>query len=291
MGWSDGGLHSYEWGCYAKVMNLTGGKQPLIHECTRRFGTILENVSLDQGTRRVDLGDDGLTGNTRAAYPLPHVPNALREGTCGHPSDLFILTRDPFGVLPPIARLTPEQAAFAFLTSYKPETGGSEEPDREMRILNNACFGATPLVMMPQDYARHLMTRLVKHKVRCWLMNTGWSGEPEGRAERIRLNQSKAMVDAAVSGALDAVPYETDPIFQFEVPRECPGLPADLLSPRSRAADEGEYEVRANRMATDFMKDFKLFEKDMPESIREMLSKIVLLEESLDVIDKLDLNI
>jgi len=231
--------------------------------------------------------------NTRAAFPLPQLPDTVREGRCGHPRNAFFLTCDPYGVLPPIARLTPEQATFALLSSYTPELAEAEhEPAlREARVLNSACFGASPLVLKPQEYAKLFMQKILRHNVRCWLMNTGWSGEPKGRGRRVELAHSRALVHAAIGGKLEDVDYELDPIFQYEIPKSCPGVPETILNPRSAAGDEGEYEVRANRLASDFMMDFIHFKDDMPESIQEMLSRIVLLEDTLDLMDQFRLTI
>ena len=290
-GWSDKGLFNYELGCYARGLNLSREIEPLIHQCTGRFGTILENVCIDPDTRRLDFDDCGLTENTRAAFPLPQLPDTVREGRCGHPRNAFFLTCDPYGVLPPIARLSPEQAVFALLSSYTPELAEAEPAVRESRVLNSACFGASPLVLKPQEYAKLFMQKILQHNVRCWLMNTGWSGEPKGRGRRLELAHSRALVHAAVGGKLDDVEYEVDPILQYEIPRSCPGVPETILNPRHAAGDEGEYEVRANRLASDFMMDFIHFKEEMPESIQEMLARIVLLEDTLDIMDQFRLTI
>jgi phosphoenolpyruvate carboxykinase (ATP) len=290
-GWNHEGLFNYEWGCYAKIFNLSKDDQPFVHECTRKFGTILENVKLENRTRRVDLSDRSLTDNARAAFPIPHVPHAIREGACGHPKNLFLLTQDPFGVLPPIAKLTPEQALFTFLSSYKPNLAATDDEERDERVLSQACFGHTPLVMKPHEYANLFMEKIKRHGVKCWLMNTGWSGEPYGHGERVKLAVSRAIVNAVVSGQLDDVEFEVDPIFQFEIPRQCPGIDSKLLDPRGVARDEGEYEVRANRLASEFMKDFAQFEEHVPESVREMLANITLLEDTLDIMDQFRMTI
>lgn len=285
-GWTDEGLFAFEWGCYARGLHLAPEAEPLIHACTRRFGTLLENVSMDPDTRRLDLEDARLTDNARIVYPVSHLPGALREGRCGHPANLFMLTRDPYGVLPPIARLTHEQALFALLSSYTPELAEADPEVRVARVLHSACFGACPVMLHPREYAQLFWNRIQKHDVRCWLLNTGWAGEPRGRGERVALNVSRTLVHAALNGFLDDVEVRVDPVFQFGVPASCPGLEADLLDPRLLASDEGEYEVRANRLATDFLQDFDQFIEDVPGSVREMLSQIVLLEDSLDVMER-----
>ena len=290
-GWTDEGLFNYEWGSYARGLDLSNDDEPLIYECTRRFGTILENVAIDPHTGRLDLIDAGLTENTRAAYPISHIPGSVRDGRCDHPRNAFFLTCDPYGVLPPIARVTPEQAAFALLSSYTPESAEADADVRKARVLHSACFGASPLVMRPQDYARLFMEKIAKHHVQCWLMNTGWSGDPKGRGARVKLEHSRALVHAAVSGRLDDVEYEADPIMLFQIPMSCPGVPQEILNPRTAAADEGEYEVRANRLASDFIQDFIHFKDDMPESVLEMLSRVVLLEDSLDIMGQFKFSI
>ena len=290
-GWSDKGIFNYEWGCYARGLDLSKEEEPLIHQCTRKYGTILENVCIDPDSRRLDLRDGALTENTRAAYPIVHIPDSVREGVCDHPSNAFLLTCDPYGVLPPIARLSPEQAAFALLSSYTPELAEADPAVREARVLYNACFGASPLLLRPQDYAKLFMKKIVGHNVRCWLMNTGWSGEPRGRGSRVEMAHSRALVHAAVNGDLDDVEYDADPIFLFEIPRTAPGVPVSILNPRHAANDEGEYEVRANRLASDFMQDFAQFLDDMPESVLDMVSRVVLLEDTLDIMDQFKFSI
>ncbi len=290
-GWDDNGLFNYEWGCYAKVANVSPQDEPQVYDCTRMFGTILENVTLDQSKRRVDFSDLALTENTRAAYPVSHIPGAIRSGTCGQPKNLFLLTRDPYGVLPPIARLTPEQALFTFLSSYRPRAEDDEIGDDPARVLFESCFGAAPLSIEPHRYAGLFLARLKKHGTQCWLMNTGYSGEPEGRAERVAIADSRAMVHAVLAGQLEQVEYETDPVFQFETPTTCPGVDDKILNPRLQALDDGEYEVRANRLASDFMRDFQPFIEHVPPGIREMLSQITLLEDSLDIMEVFRLSI
>ncbi|MBW1871231.1 MAG: phosphoenolpyruvate carboxykinase (ATP) [Deltaproteobacteria bacterium] len=290
-GWNDKGMFNYEWGCYAKIYGLDKTYEPAIYESTRMFGTILENVTLDNKSRRVDFLDNSLTDNTRAAYPITHIPDSVRDGICGHPKNIFMLTCDPFGVLPPLARLTAEQTLFTFLSSYKPSLSEQETQDRDARVLHNACFGTTPLVMKPHEYAKLFMDKINKHKVDCWLMNTGWSGEPYGSGDRVKIADSRALVKAVVTGQLENAEFEIDPIFQFEIPRSCPEVDQKMLNPRNVARDEGEYEMRANRLASDFMNDFSQFEDSVPESVREMLSTITLLEDSLDVLEQFKMTI
>jgi len=283
-GWSDDGIFNLDWGGYAKVHGIDEKEQPHVYACTRKFGTLLENVTIDPYTRRLDLNDGSLTENTRAAYPISHLPNAIREGIFDHPKHIFLLTCDAFGVLPPIARLTPEQAVYAFLSAYTSKFKQLESGEIIPEVMFNVCFGDTSLALPAHAYGRKLMEKIKTHDIRCWLMNTGWSGEPINRGERIGISFSRALVHAAVSGALDRVEWETDPVFQFEVPRQSPdpAVPVNILNPRLAAADPGEYELRANRLVAEFVKDFGRFEGNVPEEMRSMLSQIITVNDTFD---------
>ena len=290
-GWDESGLCSYERGCYAKISNLSSKDQPMVYECTRRFGTILENVTVDSETRHVHLADSSLTDNTRAAYPLSHISTAKSDGTCDHPKNIFLLTQDPFGVLPPVAKLTPEQAYFMFLSSYKPSLSDNEIDQGTQRVLSNACFGHTPLVLKPHEYAGLFMNKVKHHGVQCWLMNTGYSGEPHGSDAHVPFRVSRAIVDAVLTGKLENVEFHKDPVFQFEIPVTCPGVDDSMLDPRNIARDQGEYELRANGLASDFMDDFSQFSQLVPKSVKQMLSNITLLEDSLDILEQFRITI
>lgn len=286
-GWSDKGLFNLERGGYAKVMNIDQATQPLVYECTRKFGSILENVSINMTTRRVDLTDDSLTENTRCAYPLTHVPIASRETIFNHPKNIFLLTCDAYGVLPPIARLTPEQAVYAFLSAYTSKFNKTSTGDFEAQVMFSVAFGDTMLALPAYAYARRLMENILKHNIRCWLVNTGWSGEPSFKAPRIAIGHTRALIRAAISGDLDKAAFETDPVFQFEIPKSCPGdaVPAKLLNPRECAEDPGEYELRAIRLVAEFMENFKQYEDIVPQEMREMLSQIISIDDKLDLED------
>ncbi len=283
-GWSDKGVFNLDWGGYAKVLNIKRDQQPFIYECTRRFGTLLENVAFDPDTRRIDLSDGTLSENTRAAYPISHIPNAIREGLFDHPKNIFLLTCDAFGVLPPIARLTHEQAVYAFLSAYTSKFRHQESGEVVPEVMFKVCFGDTALARPAHIYGKKLMEKITKHNIRCWLVNTGWSGEPSTRSQRIPIECTRALVRSAISGALDKVPYETDPLFQFEVPMECPDPAASnlVLNPRNAAADIGEYEMRANRLVAEFINDFNKFEEEMPEEMRTVMSQIITVDDSFD---------
>jgi phosphoenolpyruvate carboxykinase (ATP) len=258
-GWSDVGIFNFEGGCYAKVIRLSREAEPEIYECTRRFGTILENVSLDHDSRRLDLEDGSLTENTRAAYPITHIPSALRAGFCGHPKNVVMLTCDAFGVMPPVARLTPEQAVYHFLSGYTAKVAGTELGVKEPQATFSACFGAPFMVLPPAVYAKLFMKKVQIHKAKCWLLNTGWVGDPYGEQERVKIKYSRALIKSILSGALDREEFERDPIFGFMIPKACEGVPSEILNPRSCTSDKDRYEERAKKLAADFKKNFTQF--------------------------------
>ncbi|HDR16340.1 MAG TPA: phosphoenolpyruvate carboxykinase (ATP) [Desulfobacteraceae bacterium] len=266
-GWSEEGLFNFEGGCYAKVIRLSKEAEPEIYECTRKFGTILENVTLDSNSRRLDLDDDSLTENTRAAYPIPHIPSALRHGVSDHPKNVIMLTCDAFGVMPPVAKLTKEQAVYHFLSGYTAKVAGTEQGINEPQATFSACFGAPFMALPPTVYASLLSKKIEQHGVSCWLVNTGWSGEPYGRSDRIRIAHSRALVRNIVSGALDRQEFDRDQHFGFMVPRQCPGVPPEILNPAQSAADASDYANRAKKLAEDFKENFRQFEKNVSPEI------------------------
>lgn len=232
-GWDEEGVFNFEGGCYAKVINLSEKMEPEIFACTRRFGTIMENVVMDRDTRAVNLNDASLTENTRAFYPLDFIPNAVSSGIGGHPKNLIMLTCDAFGVLPPIARLTPEQAMYHFLSGYTARIAGTEDGmSKEPQAIFSACFGAPFLPLHPSVYAEILKEKIHRHGSCCWLVNTGWNGGGVGTGKRIRIDHTRSMVNAALNGNLDTVPFVREPFFGLHIPSECPGIPKELLSPR-----------------------------------------------------------
>jgi len=266
-GWSDNGIFNFEGGCYAKVIRLSQEAEPEIYECTRKFGTILENVTLDSISRRLDLNDDSLTENTRAAYPISHISNALRSGLGGHPENIVMLTCDAFGVMPPVAKLTPEQAVYHFLSGYTAKVAGTEIGVKEPQATFSACFGAPFMILPPTVYARLLMKKVQEHNVKCWLVNTGWVGDPYGKGERIKIAYSRAFIKNILSGDLDKVEYERDPRFSFMIPNSCPGVPSEALNPRNSARDKDDYDKRAEKLSQDFKKNFKQFEPHVSAEI------------------------
>jgi phosphoenolpyruvate carboxykinase (ATP) len=267
-GWSDRGVFNFEGGCYAKIIRLSAEGEPEIHATTQMFGTILENVVIDPATRQVDLNDDSITENTRASYPIHFIPNHLPEGQAGHPESIVFLTADAFGVLPPLARLTPEQAMYHFLSGYTAKVAGTERGVTEPQATFSACFGAPFLPRHPNVYATMLGERIDRHDVRCWLLNTGWTGGPYGEGHRMNLPFTRAMVRAALDGTLRDTPTRRDPVFGVEVPREVPGVPAKLLDPRGTWADQAHYDTQAAKLAAMFRENFARYSSAVADEVR-----------------------
>jgi phosphoenolpyruvate carboxykinase (ATP) len=255
-GWSDTGAFNFEGGCYAKVIKLSPAGEPEIYETTRRFGTILENVTMDMHTRHIDLDDASLTENTRAAYPITHIPNMTRTGKAGHPKHIIMLTCDAFGVLPPLARLTSAQAMYHFLAGYTAKVAGTEAGIKEPQATFSPCFGAPFMALPPTVYAKLLGDKLAKHNVDAWLINTGWSGGSYGQGQRIKLGFTRAMVKAVLSGALKDVATQLDPIFGVAVPLSCPGVPDEIMNPRDTWKDKAAYDRKARELAVMFENNF-----------------------------------
>ena len=259
-GWSDRGVFNFEGGCYAKTIRLSAEAEPQIYATTRRFGTVLENVVVDPATRELHLDDDRYTENTRAAYPISFIDNAVASGQAGHPRNVVMLTADAFGVLPPISRLTPEGAMYHFLSGYTAKVAGTEKGVTEPKATFSTCFGAPFLPLAPSRYARMLGEKIARHDARVWLVNTGWTGGPYGVGKRMKIAYTRAMIRAALSGALDAVAYARDPIFNLDVPAGCPSVPPDVLQPRQTWASRSEYDLQASKLAKMFGENFKAFE-------------------------------
>jgi phosphoenolpyruvate carboxykinase (ATP) len=266
-GWSDDGVFNYEGGCYAKVINLSEQAEPEIYETTRKFGTVLENVAMDTTTRRLNLDDDSLTENTRAAYPLTHIDNIVLEGCAGHPKNIIMLTADAFGVLPPISKLTNEQAMYHFISGYTAKVAGTETGVTEPKATFSTCFGAPFMVLHPTVYAELLGEKIIKHSVKCWLVNTGWTGGPYGVGKRMSIKYTRAMLNAALTGKLDNVETNVDPIFNLIVPKTCEGVPSELLDPRNTWADKDKYDKTAKELANMFIKNFEQFAESMDGKI------------------------
>ena len=258
-GWSQEGIFNFEGGCYAKVINLSPETEPDIYHTTQMFGTVLENVVLDPATKKVKFGDQSITENTRASYPLHYIRNFVEGGRGGHPKNVVFLTADAFGVLPPIARLTPEQAMYYFLSGYTAKVAGTERGVKEPQPTFSACFGAAFLVWHPTKYAKMLGRLLHEHKAHVWLINTGWSGGAYGIGKRIKLSYTRAIARAALAGELDNVQTETDPVFGLAVPTEIKGVPSKVLNPRSTWPDPAAYDAQARKLAAMFRENFETF--------------------------------
>ena len=259
-GWSDRGIFNFEGGCYAKVINLSEQAEPEIYATTKQFGTILENVVMDLETRRVDLDDGSLTENTRASYPLESIPNASGDGLGNHPNHLIMLTCDAFGVLPPVASLTPEQAMYHFISGYTAKVAGTERGVKEPSATFSPCFGAPFMMLHPTFYAKQLGEKIHRHGTRCWLVNTGWSGGPYGTGERISISHTRAIINAILRDELHATPSVEDPFFGISVPMECRGVPAAVLQPRSTWDDQDAYDEKAGQLVRLFMEHFSKYE-------------------------------
>jgi phosphoenolpyruvate carboxykinase (ATP) len=266
-GWSDHGVFNFEGGCYAKMIRLSEDAEPQIYETTRRFGTVLENVAMDAATRELDLDDASLTENTRGAYPIDFISNSVASGMGGHPRTIVMLTADAFGVLPPIARLSPEAAMYHFLSGYTAKVAGTEKGVKDPSATFSTCFGAPFLPLNPNVYAHGLGERIARHNARVWLVNTGWTGGPFGVGSRMKIAYTRAMISAALSGALDNEGYQRHPVFNLDMPTSCLDVPSEVLNPRSTWTDKAAYDVQARRLATMFIENFKTFAGDVDPAV------------------------
>ena len=266
-GWGTAGVFNFEGGCYAKTIRLTHESEPDIYQATQMFGTILENVVLDERTREVDFDDASITENTRASYPVHYISNAVASGRGGHPRNVVFLTADAFGVLPPIARLTSEQAMYHFLSGYTAKVAGTERGVTEPVATFSACFGAPFMPRHPVVYAEMLGQRLREHGAHVWLVSTGWSGGAYGVGSRMKLGHTRAMLHAALDGSLASVEYTTDPVFGLAVPASVPGVPSEMLTPREAWADAGAYDAAASKLADMFRTNFQRFAARVPQAV------------------------
>ena len=268
-GWSDEGIFNFEGGCYAKVIRLSAEHEPQIYACTRRFGTILENVVFDPTSRRIDLDDDIITENTRSSYPLEFIPNLIPERMVRtHPKNIIFLTCDAQGVMPPVARLTPNEAMYHFISGYTSKIAGTEiglgiEPE----ITFSACFGAPFMVHHPFKYANMLKEKMLRHGAQCWLVNTGWVGGKFGIGRRISIRHTRNMLNAALEGKLQDVECRQDKLFRFDVPTACPDVPPDVLDPANSWGNKDEYWKKYDAMAARYIENFKLFKSGCPDEV------------------------
>ncbi len=263
-GWSDKGVFNIERGCYAKVIRLSPTGEPEIYETTRRFGTILENVAIDVHDRQLDLDNSSFTENTRASYPISHIPSGTRAGMGGHPDNIIFLTADAFGVMPPVSRLTPEQARYHFLSGYTAKVAGTEQGlSKDPQVTFSACFGAPFMPLHPGEYAQLLGDKIKKHQANVWLVNTGWTGGPYGEGQRIKLSYTRAMVHAILDGSLQQIETQTEPYFGLHIPTHCPDVPDEILNPRNTWDNPQAYDERANDLTRRFSANFAQYENEV----------------------------
>ncbi len=269
-GWGESGIFNFEDGCYAKVINLSAKAEPQIYACTHRFGTVLENVTFDPVTRQIDLDDDSITENTRASYPLSYIDHAIPQKMCVHPRNVVLLTCDASGVMPPIARLTTEQALYHFISGYTSKIAGTEVGlGKEPEITFSTCFGAPFMVHQPQRYADLLRHKINHYGATCWLVNTGWVGGPFGVGKRISIAYTRALLNAALNGKLANVEYTTDPVFGFAVPVTCEGVPTSVLNPADAWPNREIYLEKYRQLAGRFVQNFKKFQANCPPDVRQ----------------------
>ncbi|HEV2472176.1 MAG TPA: phosphoenolpyruvate carboxykinase (ATP), partial [Chthonomonadales bacterium] len=268
-GWSDDGVFNFEGGCYAKCIRLSQAAEPQIWDAIS-FGSVLENVQVDAESRVPDFDDGSLTENTRAAYPIDHIANARVPGVGSHPSNVVLLTADAFGVLPPISRLTHAQARYQFISGYTSKLAGTERGlSNQPEATFSACFGQPFLPLHPALYSRMLGERLARHNVKVWLVNTGWSGGAYGVGRRISIAHTRAMVDAALAGELESVPYRKDTVFGFSVPTEAPGVPPQVLDPKATWSHATAYDRAASHLAALFVKNFESYRDQTAPEVAE----------------------
>ena len=267
-GWSDKGVFNFEDGCYAKVIQLSASAEPQIYSCTRRFGTILENVAWDPVSRAIDLDDESLTENTRASYPLEYIENAIKDKCGDHPKNIIFLTCDATGVMPPIARLNVQQAMYHFISGYTSKIAGTEIGLRdEPEITFSACFAGPFMVHRPAFYAELLRRKIVRYDVNCWLVNTGWVGGPYGIGKRISIKHTRSLLNAVLSGDLVDLEYYKDPVFGYAVPKTCPGIPEEVLFPARSWLNQDDYWDKYKQLASRFISNMKRYEVDTPQEV------------------------
>ncbi len=267
-GWSESGIFNLEGGCYAKAIKLNPEFEPLIWQATHRFGAVLENVAMDPKTRRLDFNSDAVTENTRVAYPIHYIPGFMKSGVGGHPKNIFFLSADAFGVLPPIARLTKEQAMFYFLSGYTAKLAGTEKGlGAEPQATFSTCFGAPFLPLHPGVYAKLLGEKIEKYHTAVWLVNTGWTGGPYGIGRRMSLPHTRALIHAVLNGDMERTDFYSEPYFGLMIPREVPGVPAEILNPEMTWENSEAYSAAARHLADQFAQNFEQFETLVPENV------------------------
>ncbi len=273
-GWTDKGVFNFEGGCYAKCIDLTQEKEPQIWEAIK-FGTLVENTTFVEGTRSVDYASQKVTENTRAAYPIHYIANAVEPSVGGLPKNIFLLTADAFGVLPPISKLTNGQAMYQFLSGYTAKVAGTEAGVKEPQATFSPCYGQAFLPLHPTKYAEMLGKKITAHKVNVWLINTGWTGGPYGTGSRMKLPYTRAMITAALNGELEGVQYEADPIFGLNIPKSVPNVPAEVLNPRNTWTDKAAYDKQANHLAQLFNENFAKYSDFASAEIKAAAPKML----------------
>jgi len=272
-GWTDDSIFNFEGGCYAKVINLSAKHEPQIFNAIK-FGALLENINFIPGTREIDYKDATKTENTRAAYPINFIDNALEPSVGTSPKNIFFLTADAFGVLPPVSRLNRAQAMYLYISGYTAKVAGTEAGVLEPQPTFSACFGAAFLPLHPTKYAELLGARMDENDVKVWLINTGWTGGPYGVGSRISLPYTRALINSALSGDLDNAKYTKDPIFGFEIPDHCEGVPSEILIPSNTWDDKQAYAKKAHELASHFIKNFEKYESDASDEIKSAAPKL-----------------
>ena len=268
-GWGTNGLFNFEGGCYAKMIRLSADAEPEIFATTQRFATVLENVVMDPATRTLDLDDASLAENSRGAYPIHYIPNADPKGITGHPKNIIMLTCDAFGVMPPIARLTRDQAMYMFLSGYTAKVAGTEKGlGNEPQATFSTCFGAPFMPRHPSEYGELLGKLIDGHGVKCWLVNTGWTGGPHGVGSRMPIKATRALLSAALDGSLNTAPMKRDENFGFDVPQEVSGVDAKILNPRDTWLEASRYDEQAQKLAAMFVENFKIYEAYVSDGVK-----------------------
>lgn len=273
-GWDDNTVFNFEGGCYAKTIDLSREKEPQIYDAIT-FGAILENIGFKEGTSTPDYTDGSITQNTRVSYPIYHIENTVNPSVGSSPKNIFFLTADAFGVLPPISKLTIEQAMYHFMSGYTAKVAGTEMGITEPQTTFSACFGAAFLPLHPAKYAELLGEKLEGTDINVWLINTGWSGGPYGIGSRIKLSYTRAMITAAMQGELDNVEYQVQPVFELAIPKSCPNVPSEILNPKDTWADKASFDETANSLASKFVKNFEQYEAQSNEAIKSAAPKVM----------------
>jgi phosphoenolpyruvate carboxykinase (ATP) len=273
-GWSDTAVFNFEGGCYAKMINLSAEAEPEIFATSKRFGTVLENVVMNPETRELDFYDSSLAENSRGSYPIDFIPNASKDNLGPVPQNIIFLTADAYGVLPPISRLTPDQAMYHFLSGYTARVAGTEIGVTEPSATFSTCFGAPFMPRRPSVYGNLLKERIAKGGVKCWLVNTGWTGGKYGVGSRMPIKVTRALLNAALDGSLNEAEFRIDPFFCFEVPVAVQGVDATILDPRATWTDKAGYDETARNLVRQFVENFAQFENDVDASVRDVMAVV-----------------